>query len=274
MFGSSIIVFRETLEAALIVGIIAAATRGIEARNRWLAIGVVSGVAGSLIVAALAEQIAELAAGAGQELFNAGILSLATLMLAWHNIWMARHGMQLAIDAKQFGREVSSGAREMPAMAAVIALSVLREGSETVIFLTGLLTGSGEPAFAVIGGGAAGLLLGALAGYGLYAGFLSIPARLFFAITSGLILLLAAALSSQAARFLAQADLLPSIANPVWDTSGLLKNDSLFGRFLHTLVGYEASPSGIQVLFYVATLVIILLGMRLFRVPAITSAPQ
>ncbi len=266
MLGSAIIVFREALEAALIIGIIAAATRGMQARNFWLLVGISAGIAGSLIVASLTGQIAELAEGAGQELFNAGILGLAAAMLAWHNIWMARHGMQLAKDARQLGHDVTSGDREMSALAAVVALAILREGSETALFLYGLLTGGEDTLATVLGGGAIGLLAGILAGYGLYAGFVRIPTRLFFAATSGLILLLAAAMTSQAARFLVQADILPSLANPLWDTSWLLANTSLPGRFLHTLAGYEAMPSGIQVVFYSATLILVLVGMRIVRI--------
>ena len=265
MLGAAIIVFREALEAALIIGIIAAATRDLPTRNIWLLAGIAAGTVGSIIVASLTGQIADLAEGVGQELFNAGILSIAALMLAWHNIWMARHGIQLARDAKQLGADVASGGREMSALALVVALAILREGSETALFLYGMLASGNESLFNVIGGGALGLLVGALAGFGLYAGFLNIPPRLFFASTSGLILLLAAAMASQVARFLVQADLLPTLSNPLWNTSWLLDNASIPGRFLHTLIGYEAMPSGIQVVFYATTLILILAGMRYFR---------
>ena len=267
MLGSAIIVFREALEAALIIGIIAAATRNLPGRNFWLLAGIAAGLIGSVIVASLTSQIAELAEGVGQELFNAAILGVATVMLAWHNIWMARHGVQLARNARQLGNDVASGGREMSALALVVALAILREGSETVLFLYGLLAGSEESFASVTGGGAIGLIAGALAGYGIYAGFLAIPARLFFAATSGLILLLAAAMASQASRFLVQADLIPSLANPLWNSSRWLDNSSLLGRFLHTLIGYDAMPSGIQVVFYSATLILILSGMRYFRRP-------
>lgn len=266
MLGSAIIVFRETFEAALIIGIIAAATRVIPSRKSWILAGIGAGIFGSLIVASLTAQIAEMAEGVGQELFNAGILGIAALMLAWHNIWMARHGAQMAREARQLGQDVASGNREMSALALVVALAILREGSETALFLYGLTTGGEESLAAVAGGGTIGLALGVLAGYGLYAGFLRIPVRLFFSATSGLILLLAAAMASQMARFLVQADLLPSLANPLWDSSWLLDNASLTGRFLHTLVGYEAMPSGIQAVFYLATILLIFAGMQFTRV--------
>ena len=265
MLGSAIIVFRETFEAALIIGVIAAVTRSLPGRNRWLALGVLAGIAGSGIVASLAEWISNLAEGTGQEIFNAGVLGIAAAMLAWHNIWMARHGAQLARDARQLGLAVREGNREMSALALVIALAVLREGSETALFLYGLLAGGSQTLADVLAGGALGLAAGAASGYALYSGFVHIPARLFFSATSGLILLLASAMASQMARFLAQADFVPSLATPLWDTSWLLDDQSTLGRFLHTLVGYEAMPSGIQVLFYVATALLILGGMRLAR---------
>lgn len=272
MLGAAVIVFRETLEAALIIGIIAAATRSLRGRNNWLATGVAAGVAASMVVALFTGRIADLAEGVGQELMNAGILILASAMLAWHNIWMARHGMQLARDAKQLGAEVNSGSRAMSALALVVGLTVLREGSETALFLYGLLSGGSESPGDVVSGGALGLLLGCVAGVALYAGVLRVPAGYFFNATSALILLLAAAMASQAARFLVQADVLPSLASPLWNTSWLLDNQSLLGRLLHALAGYEAMPSGIQVVFYVTTLILILTGMRLVRArPTVSS---
>lgn len=273
MLGAAIIVFREAIEAALIISIIAVATRGMRNRNAWLTAGMVAGVAGSLIVASLTGQIAELAQGVGQELFNASILALAAAMLAWHNIWMARHGMEMARDARQLGQDVINGSREMSALAMVVAFALLREGAETVLFLYGMLSAGEESTSQVVGGGAIGLFTGALAGYGLYAGFVRIPARYFFSATSGLILLLAASMASQAARFLVQADVLPSLASPLWDSSWLLDNSSVTGRFFHALVGYEAMPSGVQVLFYVTTFALILTGMRVLRVePKISNS--
>jgi high-affinity iron transporter len=265
MLGSAIIVFREVLEAALVVGIIAVSTRDLRSRNSWMIAGIVAGLAGSILVALFTGRIAELAEGLGQELFNALILSIAAAMLALHNIWMVRHGRQLAREARQVSHDVISGNLEMSALALVVGLAILREGSETALFLYGMLSGGEETLATVLGGGMVGLLLGCAAGYGLYAGVLRIPARHFFAATNILVLLLAAAMASKAARFLVQADVLPSLASPLWNSTWLLDNGSLTGRVLHTLIGYEAMPSGIQVVFYVATITLILAGMRLVR---------
>ena len=263
MFSSALIVFREVLEASLIIGIIAAATRGMFNRARWVVTGIGAGVAGSAVVATLTGQISEMAEGSGQELFNAGVLGLAVLMLAWHNIWMSRHAKDLVRDAKQMGTAVNNGEREMSALAIVIALAVLREGAETVLFLYGVIVGGQQTMASIITGALLGLGLGAASGFALYAGFLRIPAKWFFRVTSGLILFLAASMASQMARFLVQADRLPSLASPAWDTSNVLSDRSPFGVLLHVLIGYDAIPSGMQVLFYLTAFTLILAGMWL-----------
>lgn len=266
MFGASLIVFRESLEAALLIGIIAAATRNLAGRNRWLAIGIGVGLLGSVIVAWLTESIAMLADGQGQELFNAAILGVAVLMLAWHNIWMASHGAEMASKAKKVGVDIQNGKRELSAIAIVIALAVVREGSETALFLHGIASSSNAAGgLNVFLGGGFGLLIGSAVGLGLYFGLLRIPVRWFFSVTSAMILLLAAGLASQMARFLIQIDWLPALATPLWDTSAFLATDSTVGSILHILIGYDAQPTGMQVIFYFTTFFAIAFGASLVR---------
>jgi high-affinity iron transporter len=262
MLATAIIVFREVLEAALIVGIVMAASRGALRRGAWVGGGIAAGVLGAVGVAAGAGTIAAMAQGIGQELFDAAILFAAVLMLGWHNVWMARHGRDLASNATQLGHDVRSGAQPLWALAFAVGLAVLREGSETVLFLYGIaLAGQGGAAAMAIGG-AVGLALGVAAGVAIYWGLVSIPMRQLFTVTSWLVLLLAAGLASQGAAFLMQADLLPPLGSNVWDTSFLLSDQSLPGKILHTLIGYTAQPAGIQVVFYLATLGVIGVLMR------------
>ena len=265
MFGSALIIFRETLEAALVIGIIAAATRGVSRRSLWLIIGVACGVIGSFVVAALAETIANLAEGSGQELFNAAVLATAVIMIAWHNIWMSTHGAELARDAKRIGSEVKEGQRELSAIAILVGLTVLREGAESVLFLHGMATGSDNSLVSMLSGGALGLLGGAIVGTFMFVGLMRIPLRWFFSVTGTLLLLLAAGLSSQMAKMLIQADWLPALVSPLWDTSSVLPMSSITGSILHVLIGYEATPSGMQILFYAGTIAIIMTLTALVR---------
>lgn len=261
MLATAILVFREVLEAALIISIVCAATRGLPGRARWVSAGVALGVAGAILLALGADSVTSAAQGMGQELVNAGILLAAVLMLAWHAIWMARHGRVLAQQMKRVGTAVGEGVQPVRALMIVIALAVLREGSEVVLFLYGMSIGGSSTA-AIAGGGALGLVAGTAVGVALYYGLLGIPIRHFFAATNWMVLLLAAGLASQAAHYLIQADLLPTFGSRVWDTSWLLSNESLLGQSLRTLIGYDARPAGMQLLFYAATASLILIGMK------------
>ncbi len=265
MLGTLVIVFREVLEAAILIGIIAAATRNIPGRSRWIIAGVTAGLIGSGLVAASTETIASMASGIGQELFNALVLGVAVIMLAWHNIWMTTHGAELAANARSVGHAIRDGNRECSILLVVIGLAVLREGAETVLFIYGVATSDGASMSSMMTGGLTGLLAGAAVGYGIYAGLVRIPLRWFFTATAALILLLAAGMASQAARFLIQADLIPSLAAPLWDTSSWLPVKSIPGMLLHSLIGYDDRPAGMQMIFYVAVLCAIMLGMKLAK---------
>ncbi|HVB17417.1 MAG TPA: FTR1 family protein [Stellaceae bacterium] len=263
MLATAIIVFREVLEAALIIGIVLAASQGVARRGLWVAGGIAGGILGAAAVAAGADAIAAAVEGIGQEVFNATILLAAVGMLGWHNIWMTRHGRELTLAANRLGAAVRAGTRPLWALAAVVGLAVLREGSEVVLFLYGIAAAGGGGPVAMAIGGALGLAAGVAAGATLYLGLVRIPMRHLFAVTSWLVLLLAAGMASQAAAFLMQADLLPPLGANLWNTSFVLTDQSLVGRVLHTLIGYTAQPAGIQLVFYVATLLVIGSLMRL-----------
>lgn len=262
MFATAIIVFREVLEAAMIIGIIAAATNSVAGSRQWLIAGLLTGLFGASVLAIFTDEIAALASGIGQEIFNAVVLGVAVLMLAWHNIWMSSHGAALAASARSLGREIQDGHRACSALFLIVALAVLREGSETVLFLYGVASTGGGGRSSMMMGGVLGMSLGITVGYAFYAGLIRMSLRHFFAATSVLVLLLAAGMASQAAHYLIQADLLPSLATPLWDSSSILPENQLPGMLLHSLIGYDSRPAGMQLVFFITVLLIISAGMK------------
>lgn len=252
MFAAALIVFREVLEAALIVTIILAATRGVLLRERWVGLGIFGGVVGAMIIAAMTNSLSSMFDGAGQEILNASILGLAVVMISWHVVWMSSHGRKLASDMRSVGHSVRDGAKHMSVLAVVVGLAVVREGAEVVLMLQGLAA-SGQTG-AMLGGAALGLAAGILSGAVMYIGFVVFPIQKVFSLTNGFLTLIAAGMAARAANFLAQVDLLPSFGNQIWDTSGVVPEHSLIGQFLSALTGYIAQPSGIEIGVYVVTL--------------------
>lgn len=257
MISTLVIVFRESLEAALIISVVMAASRGIPGRTGYVTGGFVGGLFGAGLVALFANAISGLFEGSGSEIFNAFVLLAAVAMLTWHQVWMSTHGRELAVQARDLGQSVRSGARPLSALAVVTAVAVLREGSETVLFLYGIAAEGSSEAGAMIAGGLAGFVLAAVLGWLIYAGLARISMRHIFKVTGIIITLLAAGLAAQAARFLVQSGWLPALGSRVWDTSWLLSDTGVIGQLLHILVGYVARPQGIQVIAYVATLCVI-----------------
>ena len=272
MAATLLIVFREVLEAALVIGIVMAASKGVSRRGLWVGGGVLAGLLGAILVAAFAEAIAGAAEGMGQEMFNASVLFVAVVMLGWHNVWIGRHGREMAAEMNSVGSAVREGSRPLYALALVVAVAVLREGAETVLFLHGVVASGGAETMAMLTGGLLGLAAGAAIGLGVYFGLLRLPTRHLFAATSILILFLAAGMASQGAAYLVQAGTLPPLGQAVWDTSSVLPDDGMAGQMLKVLIGYSARPDGIQVLFYLATFLVIAGLMWLLR-PAPRARP-
>ena len=267
MFAALIIVFREVFEAGLIVGIVLAATRGIPGNKLWISGGILAGVVGSCIVSLFANALSQAFSGSGQEVFNAAVLGVAVVMLTWHNVWMARHGRELAMSFRAAGEAVAAGRKSLAALGVVVALAVLREGFEVVMFLYGVLATEGATGYSVFLGGLGGLALGVLVCVATYAGLVTIPERYLFGVTGVLIAFLAAGMAAQAVNFLEQANVVTALDATVWDTSWMLSQSSPVGRALHTLIGYADRPTEMQLAVYLAVLAVMFILMKVLAPP-------
>jgi high-affinity iron transporter len=263
VYATALIVFRESLEAALFVGIIAAATRELAGRSRWLSGGIGLGALGAVLLALMAERLSGWMDGLGQDLVNIAVLATALVLLLWHCIWVSAHASEMVQQARAVGHSVKQGQRTPWALLLVVALAVLREGAETVLFVGGSLVGStAVSGAAVLTAGALGLAGGVLVGAAVYAGLTHIPTRRVFAVTNLLVAVLAASIASQLMRAVAQAGFVEAGTAPLWDTSSWLSMQSPLGALLHGLVGYDAQPSALQALAYAAVLLLIALATR------------
>lgn len=263
MLAALVIVFREVLEAGLIVGIVLAASRGVPGRGRAVGLGVLAGIVGSIIVALFAVQISSAFDGRGLELFTAGVLILAVVMLTWHVVWMADHAREHVMQLKQLGAAVEAGTQSVAALGIATAVAVMREGSEVVLFMSGIVLQKADTAASLAIGSAGGLALGAAVSAVIYFGLSAIPLRQVFAATGVLVTLVAAGLAAQAIHQLANAGLIADwLDGTVWDTSWLLSEESWTGRILHVVVGYSARPGALELAAYVATIAIITMLAR------------
>lgn len=272
MLGVALLVFREVLEAALIVTVVAAATRGVPHRRTFIGVGIALGVIGAGLVALCMNFIEGSLDGSGQELFEASVLLTAVVMIGWHVTWMSSHGKEMVERLRSVTASIKSGSSSVAILLVVVALAVMREGSEIALFLFGLAAG-GAGKLDLVAGVPLGLAGGVALGFVLYFGLLRIPMRHFFRATNWMLVLLAAGLSSSAAAYLIQANWLPTLGNQLWNTSWLLSNSSLVGQALHVLVGYEARPAAMQLAFWTVTFGVLLIAMRATEMRHVPGVP-
>lgn len=255
MLATALIVFRELLEAALIVTILMAATRGVRHSRRWIGLGVAAGLVGSGIVAALTGVISDMFEGTGQELVNATILLTAVVLIGWHVVWMNRHGREMAHEMKAAGRQAADGEKHMSAIAIVVGLAVMREGSEVVLMLQGLW------ASGAVHNMLGGTILGMAAGLGvsslMYLGFIALPVGRIFAMTNIVLALIASGMAARGVNFLLQAGMASSFGQKVWDTDAVIPEQSLPGQVLAALAGYISRPNQLELAAYMTTAMVI-----------------
>jgi len=256
MISSMIIVFREVLEMAIVLGVLMAATQGAMRSRRWIAFGTLAGLLGAIIMALFMEELESSVSGDGEFIFNAIVLALASLLIAWTVIWMSKNGREMAKRMQYVGESVAQGDLPGTALFLVTLSAVMREGGEAVFFLFGAAQAGNAEAQDMIWGGLAGLMLGATLGFVLYRGLVRIPLKHLFLVVGWLLMLLAAGMASQAAANLVLIELIPAWVDTLWDTSAWLSMESIPGELLHVLVGYDDRPSAMQVLVFGAFLLI------------------
>jgi high-affinity iron transporter len=254
MLQTATIVFREILEIALILGIVMAATRGMQKRGLIAISGLCIGALGAGIIAFFTEQISQAIEGTGQEIFNACVLFTAVAFLGWTVLWMKRHARDMVKNINAIGQDVLAGRKSLYVLVGVIALATFREGAEIVLFSYGMLASGAFSFMSFLAGFALGAISGTIVGALLYFGLLKTFKRHLFTVTSWMLIVLTAGMASQGASFLIAAGILPELGSQIWDTSAYLSTDSFVGETLKILAGYSARPSGMELLFYGATL--------------------
>ena len=262
MLGALLITLREGLEAALIVGIVLGALRkvGHADRSRIVWLGVAAAVAASIVAALALDALGVAFEGRGEEIFEGVAMILAAAVLTWMIFWMQRRGRDVRADLEEDTRRAAVRASGW-GLFGLAFVAVFREGIETVLFLTAAAFGS-TPTETLVGG-ALGLLLAILLGWLIFAAGRQLNVRAFFQVTSVLLILFAAGLVAHGVHEMQEAGLMPIIVEHVWDVNGVLDEASLGGQMLQALFGYNGNPSLLEVLSYVAYLVVV--GLLVYR---------
>ncbi|KQR74665.1 FTR1 family iron permease [Burkholderia sp. Leaf177] len=260
------IVWRESVEALLVVGILYAWLKNGDADARrgipYLWAGVVIGLLAAVALGAALVGFTEVLSGDAQDYFQTGMVLVACVLIVQMVLWMKHHGRSMKRDMEASLQKSKQGANWW-GVTLLVALAIAREGSETVIFLYGLGFGqSGHVDTAQYLAVVIGLGLAFLTFYLLQLGGKIFSWRLFFRVTEIMLLFLAAGLFESGVDKLIDKEILPVVVNQVWNTSWLLDDSSTFGSLVATLTGYRAHPAGMNLIAYAVYWAVIFLLLR------------
>lgn len=258
------VMWRETVEAMLVVGILhawLAHDPAAKSGKVYLWSGVAAGVAGAVLLGLGIEAANSLLGDEGKEYFRAALLLVAAALIVQMVFWMRQHGHRLK---QSMETSLTKTARNQNWWGVFVlsAIAVAREGSETVVFLSGLATGADGIRslhfwLAVL----LGTALAAATFFLLQFGGRRISWRNFFRVTEVLLLLLGASLLISGVETLISVQVIPTLVNQIWDTSGLIDDGSVAGGFVSAFTGYRSRPDLMTFLIFGGYWLLIGVGM-------------
>ncbi|WP_342271107.1 FTR1 family protein [Candidatus Tisiphia endosymbiont of Parasteatoda lunata] len=255
MFKIALVVFRECLEIALLLGVILAVTKQLEKSRIYIIAGVMLGTVSAALFAFFTRSITVAFSGLGDEIFNSGVILLTVALIGWTIVWMQGYGIKIKQNLNDLSVKISSGDSSYIMLVLIVAATILREGMEIIILVYSIssveIIDSNSYLLGLIIGIVSGLTLGVI----IYLGLIKIVNQQYiFRISSILLMLVASGFAAEAAGILSSSGIITILSDHLWDSSWLISDRSIYGKFLKMITGYIARPNGLQVVFYVCTL--------------------
>ncbi|WP_341762745.1 FTR1 family protein [Candidatus Tisiphia endosymbiont of Melanophora roralis] len=274
MFKIALVVFRECLEIALLLGVMLAVTKQLEKSRIYIIAGVMLGTVSAALFAFFTRSITVAFSGLGDEIFNSGIILLTVALIGWTIVWMQGYGIKIKQNLNDLSVKISSGDSSYIMLVLIVAATILREGMEIIILVYSIssveIIDSNSYLLGLIIGIVSGLTLGVI----IYLGLIKIVNQQYiFRISSILLMLVASGFAAEAAGILSSSGIITILSDQLWDSSWLISDRSIYGKFLKMITGYIARPNGLQVVFYVCTLglINILIQIKIRHTKAVTE---
>ncbi len=262
MFKIAIIIFRECLEIALLLGVILASTKHIKNSRLYVITGAMAGVVLASVFAFFMRTVTAAYGTYGDEIFDSCVILLTTLIISWTVVWMQGYTQKIKDNLGKLSEKITTGTASKMLLIAVVTATVLREGAEIILLIYGVSSASLSADEYIIGL-AIGSISGFFAGTIIYMGLIKLAGRYIFRVSTVLLILIAAGLASEAAGILTSSGIIEFYREALWDTSWLVDNSSLVGKLLRITIGYDSKPNGMQLIFYFSTIALTLTMMKL-----------
>ena len=264
MIKLAIVVFRECMEVAFLLSIILAVTKPVIDSRRYIILGTICGVFLAALFAFFAKIISESMGGLGDEMFNSCIILFTVILISWTVVWMQGYTKKIRKDLNELSDKITTGNASKFILVFVVSAAIFREGVEIILFVYSITSAGNIDGNEYITGIGIGAFGGVVVGMLIYQGLMKYSGKYIFKISTILLTLIAAGLAAEAAGIMTSSGIIEVFSDQLWDSSWLVKNDSITGKVLNITVGYDSRPNGMQILFYFTTIVITF-GMMKFR---------
>lgn len=258
MFKIALVVFRECLEISMVLGIIFAATKSVKNSLVYIVGGVMAGIIAASLLAFFITKLTFSFSGFGEELFDVFVILLTVIVVGATAIWVKRSAPKMSGRMSDLSTRIERGLAPKIILTSVVATTIFREVTEIVLFIHALASAYELTPTDYILGFATGISMGIAITVAVYWGLSRIAVKYLFKVSFALLILIAASLASEAAGILTSIGFLDFYNEPLWDSSWLISDFSVLGRVLKILVGYNAQPNSMQIVFYVSTILLIL----------------
>jgi high-affinity iron transporter len=263
MFKIALVVFRECLEISMLLAIICAATKSIQNSVVYITAGIMSGIIAAALLAFFITKLTFSFSGFGEELVDVGIILLTVVIIGVTAIWVNKYASNIRHKMSDLSNKIERGSASKIILTSVVATTILREVTEMILYMHGLAVSSEfSPTDYILGFGS-GIVMGIAVAVGIYYGLSKMALKYLFSVSFKLLVLVAASLAAEAAGILTSIGYLNVGNEPLWNSSWLISDSSLIGQVLKMLVGYNAQPNAMQIIFFVITAVFIFTSAKL-----------
>jgi high-affinity iron transporter len=262
MFKIAIIIFRECLEIALLLGVILASTSHIKNSRIYVIMGAMTGIVLASIFAFFIRTVTIVYGTYGDEIFDSSVILLTAVIISWTVVWMQGYTQKIKNNLGKLAEKIITNNASKTLLVAIVASTIFREGAEIILLVYGISSASLSASEYVIG-----LVIGSISGFivgvVIYTGLIKLAGKYIFKVSTILLILIAAGLASEAAGILTSVGVIEMYRETLWDTSWLIDNNSIVGKLLHITVGYDSKPNGMQIIFYLSSIMFTLTMMKI-----------
>lgn len=263
MFKIAIVVFRECLEIALLLGVIMAVTKPVANSRVYIVLGALIGIVLAAIFALSTRAISTSFGGLGDELFDSCVILLTAAIISWTVVWMQGYTKKIKKDLSKLSENITAGLTSQFMLVLVVATAILREGAEIILFVYSVSSVKNLEGTKYLIGIGIGAFAGLTVGIALYLGLMKLAGKYVFTISTILLTLIAAGLAAEAAGILTSSGFIEAYSDQLWDTSWFISNESIMGKILNVTMGYDSKPNGMQIAFYLSSILITVSFMKL-----------